>query len=427
MAIIASGSRGDVEPYIALGKGLMAAGHPVRLVTHENFEDLVSSHGLEFWPIKGNVQDIAQTTEMRDRIEGGNFLRLMAQMAKEAQSGALRLAKGGLDACKGVDLVAAGMGGLYTGIALAEKLNLPFLQAHLVPFTPTRDFPSVLVPNLPTWLRGSLNRVSHRLTRQIIWQGFRSADRLARRKVLDLPQAPFWGPYNSNRTRDLPTLYGFSPSVVPTPSDWGNRVHVTGYWFLDSADSWSPPSKLVDFLHDGSPPVYIGFGSMSSRNPEEMTRLVVDALRLNNQRAVLLSGWSGLSIGDLPESVFMIDSIPHSWLFPRVAAVVHHGGAGTTAAGLRAGVPSIVVPFFGDQPFWGKRVAELGVGPEPIPRKSLTVERLARAIQQAVTDNEMHQRAASLGSKIQAESGIAQAVEVIQLLDRHSGAGLART
>ena len=417
IVIIAPGSRGDVQPYIALGQGLMKAGYIVRLVTHQDFEALVTSHGLEFWPIAGDVQAIVQDEEMRERVEGGNFLLLLAQMAKEAQRGALRLAEGGLAASQGMDLVLAGMGGVYVGIALAEKLNLPLLQAYVVPFTPTREFSSVLVPNLPPWLGRPLNTLSHHLTRQMMWQGFRSADKLARQKVLRSPTAPVWGPYNSASTRGLPILYGFSPSVIPAPADWGADTHVTGYWFLDATEDWTPPTQLTAFLAAGSPPVYIGFGSMSSREPEATTDLVIEALRKTNQRAILLSGWGGLRKTDLPESVFMIDSIPHAWLLPRVAAVVHHGGAGTTAAGLRSGVPSVIVPFFGDQPFWGRRVAELGVGPEPIPRKKLTAERLAQAIQSAVSDQTMRQRAANLGAKIQSEDGIARAVAVVQQVE----------
>jgi UDP:flavonoid glycosyltransferase YjiC (YdhE family) len=156
---------------------------------------------------------------------------------------------------------------------------------------------------------------------------------------------------------------------------------------------------------------------MGNRNPAETTDLVLQALAKTPQRAILLSGWGGLQKTDFPASVFMIDSIPHAWLFPRVAAVVHHGGASTTAAGLRAGVPSIVIPFLGDQPFWGKRVHHLGVGPAPIPRSKLTVDRLAQAIQEAVTNTAMRQRAAELGSKIQAEDGVANAVKIIQQME----------
>jgi len=386
-------------------------------VTHRNFEVLVNSHGLEFWPVEGNVQDIAQSQKMRELLERGNFLAIMSQMAKEAQRGALALAEGGLAACRGMDLVLAGIGGLFVGLSLAEKLGLSFLQAYYIPFTPTQAYPSFLFPKLPSWFGGSLNRLSHHLTRQIMWQGFRSADRLARQEVLGLPPAPFWGPYNTGRVHHYPILYGFSPSVIPPPSDWDSNTHVTGYWFLDPAADWTPLLALIEFLQAGSPPVYVGFGSMSNRKPEETADLVLQALARTQQRAIMLSGWGGLHKADLPGSVFMLDSIPFSWLFQRVAAVVHHGGAGTTAAGLRAGVPSIVIPFFGDQFFWGQRVAELGVGPAPIPRRKLTVERLAQAIQEALTDQTMCQRAANLGSRIQAEDGIARAVAVLQQIE----------
>jgi len=420
IAIIASGSRGDVEPYIALGKGLAEAGHVVRLVTHQNFEMLVNSHGLEFWPIAGNVQDIAQ--DMAVLLESGHFLAILLQMGKEAQRGALTLARGGLAACRGIDLVLAGIGGLFVGIALAEKLRLPLLQAYYIPFTPTRAYPSFLVPNPPSWLGGRFNRLSYQLARQMMWQAFRPADGLARRDVLDLPRAPLLGPFNSACVRGVPILYGYSPAVIPPPPDWGADVHVTGYWFSDPADEWTPPPALMAFLRADAPPVYVGFGSMSNRNPEETANVVLAALARTRQRAIILSGWSGLRTADVPDSVFMLDAAPFAWLFPRVSAVVHHGGAGTTAHGLRAGVPSVVIPFFGDQPFWGQRVAALGVGPEPIPRKKLTVERLAQAIDAAVRDPAMRQRAAELGATIRAEDGIAHAVAVVQHFEKHGAA-----
>ncbi len=416
IAIIATGSRGDVQPYLALGVGLQEDGHFVRVVTHENFKALTGSHGLDFWPIGGDVQSIAQNEAMRARIEGGNFLRLMTQMAREAQRGAILLAEGGLAGCQEMDLLVAGMGGVYIGLAIAEKLDLPLLQAYLVPFTPTRFFPSPLVANMPAPLGPLLNRVTHQMTRQMIWQGFRSADRMARVRVLGLKPANFWGPYASEHTRDYPVIYGFSPSVIAPPPDWPQNVHVTGYWFLDHEQSWIPPAGLTDFLAAGPPPVYIGFGSMSQRRPEETTRLILEVLRATGQRAILLSGWDGLKSSDLPGSAYMIDSAPHEWLFQQVSAVVHHGGAGTTAAGLRAGIPSIIIPFFGDQPFWGRRVAELGVGPEAIPRKKLTSDRLARALETTRADTGMQQRAFGLGEKIRAEKGIQNAVDIFRNL-----------
>jgi UDP:flavonoid glycosyltransferase YjiC (YdhE family) len=420
IAIVAPGSRGDVQPYVALGKGLLEAGHLVRLVTHEDFETLVDSQGLEFWPIKGKVRDIAQSQDMRALLEKGNFLAIMSQMAKEAQRGAFVMAEAALAACRDMELVLGGIGGLFVGISVAEKLGLPFLQAHYIPFTPTRAYPSFLFHRLPSWLGGPFNRLSYHLVRLFMWQGYRSADRLARQKVLDLPAASFWGPYNSDCTRHYPILYGFSPSVIPPAPDWGDETHVTGYWFLDPPADWTPPPALVEFLQAGPPPVYIGFGSMSNRNPEETTDLVLRALSRAKQRGILLSGWSGLHKANLPDTVYMLDAAPFSWLFPRVSAVVHHGGTGTTAAGLRAGVPSIVTPFFGDQFFWGQRVAQLGAGPEPMPHKKLTVEGLASAIQTALTDQTMRRRAADLGAKIESEDGVARAVAIVDQLKEGS-------
>ncbi len=420
IAIIALGTQGDVQPYIALGKGLKDAGHSVRLLTHENFEVLVNSQGLEFWPVKGNVQELLETKEMRALLEKGNFLAIASRTAKEAQCAAIDWAHEGLVACQGMELLIAGIGGLFVGLSLAEKLGLPFLQAYVVPFTPTKDFPGVLFPQSISRLGGSINRLSHYLMRQVMWQGFRTADRIARQQVLGLSSVQFWGPYNADLLHRYPILYGFSPSVIPKPSDWNEDTHVTGYWFLDSSSDWTPTPTLMEFLQTGPTPVYIGFGSMSNRKPEETTDLILQALARTQQRAILLSGWGGLRKADLPDTVFMVGSISHSWLFPRVAAVVHHGGAGTTAAGLRAGVPSIVIPFFGDQFFWGRRVAELGVGPAPIPRKKLTGDRLAQAIKKALTDQKMRQCAANLGTRIQAEDGIANAVAVVQEIENRS-------
>jgi sterol 3beta-glucosyltransferase len=417
IAIIAMGSRGDVQPYISLGKGLKAAGHSVRLLTHENFEQLVNSYGLEFWPARGNVQEIMESPKLRQLLEKGNFLAINAYTSKAAQKAAIDWAEDGLAACQGMDLLVVGVGGMSVALGLAEKLKLPLLQAYIFPFTPTKAFPAILLPPFVAKFGGFVNLLSHHLFRQVMWQGARKGDRLARQQVLGLPPAPFWGLYNSVHLQRFPILYGFSPCILPKPADWKNTC-LTGYWFLDEAADWTPPTALLEFLDGGKPPVHIGFGSMGSRNPEQTADLVLRAIAMTGQRAILQSGWGGLSKTDLPETVFIVDSISHSWLFPRVAAVVHHGGAGTTAAGLRAGVPTIIIPFFGDQPFWGRRVAELGVGTEPIPRKQLTAKRLATAIHQAVTDQAMRQQAADLGAKIRAEDGMANVVDIVQKIEK---------
>jgi sterol 3beta-glucosyltransferase len=417
IAIIAMGSRGDMQPYLALGKGLKTAGHQVRLMTHENFAQLVSSYGLEFWPARGDVQAIMESPKLRELLEKGNFFAINAYTSQAAQEAAIHWAEDGLVACQGMDLMIAGVGGLFVAIALAEKLKIPLLQAYIFPFTPTKTFPAILFPRFVAKFGSLVNWLSHQFFRQIMWQGARKGDRLARQKVLGLMPAPFWGLYNSAHLQSYPVLYGFSSNILTKPADWKNTC-LTGYWFLDEAADWTPPAALVDFLNGGAPPVYIGFGSMGSRNPEQTADLVLQAIAMTGQRAILQSGWGGLSKTDLPDNVFVVDSISHSWLFPRVAAVVHHGGAGTTAAGLRAGVPTIVIPFFGDQPFWGRRVAELGVGTEPIPRKQLTAKKLAVAIHRVVTDRSIQQNAANLGAKIRSEDGIANVVDIIQKIEK---------
>jgi UDP:flavonoid glycosyltransferase YjiC (YdhE family) len=418
IAIIALGSRGDVQPYIALGKGLKEAGHTVRLIATQDFESQVKSHGLEFWSIRGNSQESIEDKEWRDVSEKGNLIVIMSQLIKHALRSSMEWIEDALIACQGMDLLISGSVGLSIAISLAEKYHLPLLQAHLFPITPTKTFPSLVFPQTLPNFGGTFNLISHQLIYQMMIHASRPMLNQARQKVLGLPRASLFDPTPACLSKRFPMLYGFSPSVIPAPADWSAENHVTGYWFLDSTDDWTPPAALLNFLQDGPPPIYIGFGSMSSRNPQETADLVIEAIKKTKQRALLFSGWGGLHKENLPDSMLMIDSTPHDWLFPRVAAVVHHGGAGTTAAGLRAGVPSIVIPFLIDQPFWGKRVHELGVGPTPIPRRKLTVDRLAQAIQVAVTDKDMRQRAADLGAKIQAENGIANAVELIQKIYR---------
>ncbi len=410
--IIAGGSRGDVQPYVALGEGLQAAGHRVRLLASMNFRELITAHGLEFAAMNDLTEAMTQE-RVRELAEQGNLLKMVAATGRGAQQLAHQAAVAGLAAAAGSDLLIGGLGGLSVGVALAEKLGVPFIQAYLMPFSPTREFPSVLTPLPQSRLMGWANGLSHRLARQMMWQMLRSADNRARAEVLNLPSAPFWGPFGALRGQGLPVLYGYSPLVIPPPSDWDATIHVTGYWFLAPPAGWTPPAALVDFLAAGPPPVYIGFGSMPSRDPQETARLALDALARTGQRGILASGWDGLQADDLPPTVHMVGSLPHAWLFPQMAAVVHHGGAGTTGAGLAAGVPSIVTPFFGDQPFWGRRVHALGVGPAPIPRRRLTAEKLATAIEQAVSDGAMRQRAASLGERIRAERGVENAVAVI--------------
>ena len=419
ITIIAGGSRGDVQPYVALGKGLKEAGHRVSILTTQDFQHLVTSYGLKFVDTGGGGSAEAVAQSMQKLLEQGNMLKILSRMRMATQQQAYNTAISGLAASQDTDLIVAGLGGLYTGKALSEKLGIPFVQAYLVPFTPTCEFPGVLMPLPHSPLLAWANGLSHRVTQQMMWQPFRAADTRVRTQVLQIAPASFLGPFSSLARQKQPVLYGYSPQVLPHPKDWDVSQHITGYWFLEPPSGWKPPADLLQFLQSGSPPVYIGFGSMSSSKPEESADLVLQALARTSQRGVLYAGWGGLKTAQIPETVFLTGSIPHTWLFPHMAAVVHHGGVGTTAAGLAAGVPSIITPFFADQPFWGQRVYGLGVGPRPIPRKHLTVDNLAGAIRDAVSNIEMRKRAASLGERIRAENGIAQAVTVIEQIGKY--------
>lgn len=411
IAIIASGTRGDVQPYVALGQGLHAAGYGVRVLTSDDFAGLVEAAGLTFYPASEGIEQMLQNEEWRRTVDGGNFVVILRRMQAELKQRARELARKLPELLDGADLILTGMGGFGGPFAAAEKLNLPLVQAYVVPLEPTRAFPGPLTPALP--FGRLLNPLSFHAARQMLWQSTRPGD-VAAREVLGMERGSFFGPFKSLRRRWVPALYGYSRHVLPQPADWPAEHRVTGCWFLEPGTDWQPPADLVDFLAAGPPPIYIGFGSMGGQDPAAAGRIALEALALSGQRGVLAAGWGGLQVADLPETVHLIAGAPHTWLFPQMAAVVHHGGAGTTAAGLRAGVPSIVVPFMGDQPFWGRRVADLGVGPRPLPRKKLTGPQLAAAITRAVSDVEMGRRAAALGEKIRAEDGVGEAVAFVE-------------
>ncbi len=401
IAVFASGTRGDVQPYVALGQALAAQGHAVRLITSDDFADLARDAGLDFRSTGIGVEHMLQSPEWKRTVEGGNMITMIRHMNREMNVRADALARETPALFAGSDLVLAGLAGAMSGFSIAEALDLPIVQAYVMPITPTAYMASPIAPDLPL---GALNRASYMPLRQMLWMSGRAGD-VAVRRALGLPAGGRMGPFGALDRSGAGVLYGFSRHVLPPPPDWGSRCHVTGYWFLDPPGEWAPPADLAAFLAAGPPPVYIGFGSMGNRDPQATTAIALKALALSGQRGVLASGWGGLSADALPENVFMLKAAPHAWLFPRMAAVVHHGGAGTTAAGLRAGVPAIIVPFFGDQSFWGRRVAGLGVGPAPIARRRLTAERLANAIRQAVSDEAMRQRARDLSLRIGDERG----------------------
>ena len=405
------GSRGDVQPYVALGTGLRNAGHQVTIATHMNFESLVASQSLGFELIRGNIHEMLHSEAGHQWLAAGSSpIKFFTGIVRLTSDFFAQITTDLLHACRNAEAI------IYSPLALcvdsiAEKMSVPSCMATLQPVSPTRAFASPMFPQKR--LGGMYNLFTHFASRQFVWQPFRSQFNQWRREALQLSPYGFWGPLVRMQKENAPALCGFSSHVVPRPGDWRSACHITGYWFLDQPD-YTPAPQLLDFIRSGKPPVYIGFGSMSERDPENTFNLLVKALRLSKQRGILLSGWADLPQNHLHDDIFVIDSVPHDWLFPKMRGVVHHAGAGTTAAVFRAGVPNIAIPFFGDQNFWAERVLSLRTGPKPIPRKRLTAENLAAAIQQAIDDPQIKKNAAELGDKIRAENGVATAIELLQ-------------
>jgi len=404
VAVVSMDTRGGIVPYVALGLGLRRAGHDVRMVAPADFAPMLAEVGLPIAPLSGSVEEVLRgSTRATER----GTMASMRFAAREMKPRIHAWTRETLEACEGVDVVTGGVGGMVVGLSVAEKLGKAFVETQVQPVgAPTGAYPGVLVAG-PRWLGSAGYRLGHQLSEMALWMPFRGAMASARKEVLGLTGRP-------SAADGQPVLYGFSRHVVPVPAPaQGNRErHVTGYWFLPAPPTWSPPPALEAFLAAGGPVVAVGFGSMVSDDPEALTALVLGAVRGAGVRAVLTTGWGGLTSLSRAADVFVADTLPYDWLFPRVAAVVHHGGAGTTGLALQAGVPAIVVPFTVDQPFWGSRVAALGVGPTPIPRKRLTQERLADALRSTVADEAMCARAAALGERIRAEDGVTAAVEI---------------
>ena len=408
ITILAPGSRGDIQPYVGLGVGLKRAGHSVAVVTTMDHDALVRRFGLELFSVPVNVQAALQGSSRV--IEGGGLIASLRELSKLAERASRLTAELSLEAARGADAIVVNFGGVYIGESLARKLKVPLVQAFNVPLTPTAAFPGVLLPRLDLGPR--TRRLGHLLSRAAIWMTARGSLKSTRKDVLgdDRPVTL------SSRFPGLvegPVLYGYSPAFLPRGPEWGEDVEVTGTWFTDEPDDFEPSRELTAFLAAGPPPVCIGFGSMSMEKPQATTALVLEAVKDAGVRAVLLAGWGGLKTLELPPDVLALESAPHSWLYPRCSAVVHHGGAGTTAAAVRAGVPAVVVPFHGDQFFWARRVQMVGTGPQPVLRKKLTVRALATALREATTNAEMVKKARWLGELVRAEDGVGKAVAAI--------------
>ncbi len=411
ITLFAAGSRGDIQPCVVLGQGLKRTGYQVRLAAPEDFGDFVQAHDLDFYPLRGDVQQIMASDTGRQFMEtgGANPLKSIGAVRQMIAPVIQQMAADAHAACEDAQaLICLGVFAAF-GQSIAEALGIPIIHVEPTPLLPTGAFPA------PSWpIQRSLGRwhnyFSGLAMLEVVWLWYRPFVNAFRRS---LGLAGVTAVQFIRALKATPMISAYSPRLIPHPPDWPDHLHITGYLFLDSYADWQPSAELRAFLAAGDPPVYIGFGSMAGRNPEKLAQLTLEALALSSQRGLLLTGWGGLQMASVPDNVFVLDAAPHAWLLPRMAAVVHHGGAGTTAEGVRAGVPSIIVPFVLDQPFWGARIKALELGPDPIPQKQLTAERLAAAITCAVSDSAMRQRARVLGTAVQAEHGVDNALAFI--------------
>ncbi|WP_440066740.1 glycosyltransferase [Streptosporangium sp. OZ121] len=414
--ILTHGTRGDVQPYAALALALRQAGHHAVLAAPAASASLAEPHGLPFAPVHDGPNTLIDDPQIRRAIEsnyrGMAGKKIALQVMRASKPLMARVFTDMVTvAQEGADLVVYGPS--VPGHRIAEALGVPAVAALLQPvWVPTASFANPMIP-LP--LPRALNRASYLPFRLMLRSFGAVAD-----TTLDLPRRR--GRHDFLRRPDggpATVLHGFSRHLLPSGAEYPPQVHTTGFWFLPAASTWTPPPDLAAFLAAGAPPVYIGFGSMAGTDPRRIGRVVTDAIALTGTRAVLVSGWGGIAVDDppaLPEEVFLLDEAPHDWLFPRMAAIVHHGGSGTTGAALASGRPQVICPFVADQPFWAARAHAAGVAPAPLPQRHLTAEGLAAAIRRAVGEEAMARQADRLAEAIRDEDGTKAAIAILESL-----------
>ncbi|GHI10447.1 UDP-glucose--sterol glucosyltransferase [Streptomyces cellostaticus] len=401
ITIATAGSRGDVAPYTGLGAALRHAGHEVAVATTGAYAPLVREAGLELRDLPAVPRADQGVTDRRE------LMRSAAAFITE-------LGQGFTDAVgNDTDLLLLSATTAPFGWHLTEATGLPSLGVYLQPTTPTGAFPP------PVTGTRSLSRPGNRLAGRL---ALRITDRLYAQAVVRLRERLGLPPLTASAMRrrqeeaDWPILHGFSTALVPRPTDWRPGLQIAGTWWPHHTPTAQLPATLEDFLAAGPRPVLIGFGSMAAGDGERLSELAVRALRRAGLRGILQSGRAGLVADADCDDVLTIGDVPHALLFPRLAAVVHHAGAGTSAAALRAGVPAVTVPVTADQPFWAARLAALGAAPDPIPFRSLTAERLADALSRVVRQLSYARAAETAARHMATEDGVGRALERIQLL-----------
>lgn len=427
------------QPFVALGKVLKDTyGHRVRLATHPNFKDFITDNGLEFFNIGGDPQalmafmvknpglmpgfDALKSGDVGSRRkEVGEYIQGCWRSCFETGDGTGQTAtdstiedwttpgpgqRDHLHKPFVADCIIANPPS-FAHIHCAEKLGIPLHVMFTMPYSPTQAFPHPLANIQSSNADANLtNYISYVLIDMLTWQGLGDVINRWRQRSLGLEPISMAKGAGMLQRAKIPHTYCWSPALISKPKDWGAAINISGFFFLDLASNFTPEADLKAFLDAGPPPVYIGFGSIMLDDPTAMTKLILDAVKKSGQRALVSKGWGGVGADELGQTddVFMLGNVPHDWLFKHVSCVVHHGGAGTTAAGITAGRPTLVVPFFGDQPFWGAMVARAGAGPDPIPNKQLTAENLAEGIKKCL-EPETLERAAEMAQSIAKERG----------------------
>lgn len=408
VAILTAGTDGDVVPYLGLGQRLSVTGHDVTIATADRFADAVTHAGLTFHELPISDPRAVAATE-RGRTASHAGLRGMVSAVRAASEILRRPIPAMIEVAETADVVLCTAATSVLAAPIAEARGLPCVVLTLQPIEPTRTHGVVMLGGAD--LGGPLNRAVPALFARVGLRFFAGVVAELRAQ-LGLPSTPD----PAYRPGRLTVLHGISPTVYPRPADWRAGVDVVGYWWPPVlADDWEPDPALADFLDDGPAPVYLGFGSMGAGDGPRLSRVIRRALDLTGHRAVVARGWAELAV-EGPD-VLVVDEVTHQWLFPRVAAVVHHAGAGTTAAGLRAGVPAVPVPFGHDQPFWARRLADLGVAPRALPARRVTGEALATAIDDAVGDPAYRHAAATLAGRLNREDGAARVLDVVTDLE----------
>lgn len=413
LTLLCNGTRGDVQPYLALGQRLTQTGYAVTLAAPEAYHEEAAAAGLGFAPLLGNPSAVMMQPEHQGALtlERGwrHAVPATWRFWRAARADFRRMLESAVSACQGATGVLLGLSTTW-GVHVAEALGAVSLFTPLQPLTRSRQRPSALLP-LTRQVGAAGNALTHWLVEQSLWWPWRAE--LNRWRVRTLGLKPLWGaPFDHLYARRTPFLYGFSARVAPPAADWPAWHTVTGYWPWEPA-AWTAPAALEAFLRAGPPPVYVGFGSMDTHRPEATLELIARAAEQAGVRVIAPATTEAARTVALPANVFALPAAPHHWLFPRLRAAIHHGGAGTTASSLRAGLPTWVVPFAADQFFWGARAHALGVGPAPLARHMLTVTRLAEGLRQLTGDGQWQAAAHTLGEQLRQEDGLGVAAAQI--------------